>query len=982
MPVKRGRDLEAAARWACAGLGAYALAGGSITLLGWAAGIPRLTDWSGNGISMKANAAAASAAAGAAVLLLAVRPRWIAAVRALGAFTAVVGGLTLFEHVSGRSLGIDTLFFQEPPGTRATAAPGRMGPVASTSYLLIGSGLWMATSRLSRASPWLAVAAAWVASVSLVGYLFGVNYLYDIPRVTGIALQTTSLLVALTVSLMTVVPRRGLQALLADDRPGARLQRRLLVPIIVVPLALGWLRVQLQEEGLFDTRFGTAMLLLVLVALFLALVSWNARRIDREHAGRMEAEAGLAQRGERLALALRAAGAVWWEWTVGSDRLEWTPEYRELYGFGPEVPTVVQSWRDRLHPEDRDRLMQRVDVMLATPGDDEWKEEFRIVHPQKGVRWITGLGLLTRDVAGRPLRFSGINLDITDRKEAEVGLREAVRSQRLLAEIGDLAARATDTGTLIQAIAEHVAGELGVSRCGYARVDVEAGTVTVERDHHGALPSLRGEFSLAAYAAHFLEDGRAGRITAVGDLASDPRTAPVFEARYRPMAVRAHINVPLHRGGRWIANFFVSHHEPRSWTAAEIEILRSVAERVRLVIDQAHTADALREGERELRLAKEAAEAASKGKDRFIAVLSHELRTPLTPVVTLVQTLRSDPDLPAAAREDLMTIERNLDLEIRLIDDLLDLTRIARGQISLHPQPLELHQLVRQAAELCQADVRAKGLELEQRLEARRTVVPGDRARLLQVLWNVIRNGIKFTPPGGTITVGTASDGEHIHVSVTDTGIGIESGALDRIFRVFEQESLEVSRQFGGMGVGLALSRTIIDAHGGTIRAQSAGRGRGSTFTITLPLTSETVAAAEAPSGRSFGEGDRTNAALRVLLVEDHEDTARSMSQLLARQGWHVRTADSVAGALRSAEVEPFDVLVSDIGLPDGTGLDLMRQLAGRSAKTPKGIALSGFGMEQDVRSSREAGFAAHLVKPVNVKELIEAVQRVAGAPS
>jgi signal transduction histidine kinase/ActR/RegA family two-component response regulator len=404
------------------------------------------------------------------------------------------------------------------------------------------------------------------------------------------------------------------------------------------------------------------------------------------------------------------------------------------------------------------------------------------------------------------------------------------------------------------------------------------------------------------------------------------------------------------------------------------------------------------------RQAREAAEAASRAKDQFLAVLSHELRTPLTPVVTLVQMLQRESNLPLDVREAVGTMRRNLDLELRLIDDLLDLTRISRGKLSLRLQLLDPHEVIRRVIDLCNADIRAKGLTLDLRLVARQALVEADSARLHQVLWNLLRNSIKFTSHGGAIIVATTNDPQerNLVVRVQDTGIGIEPDALRRIFLAFEQGSGSVSRQFGGLGVGLALSRAIVEAHGGAITAQSPGRNLGSTFTLSLPLARQAIeaavstAAALAPSvvaaaaSSSSACPATTTAAhggveecLRILLVEDHADTARAMSRLLDDFGWSVRTADSVAGALLAAEVEPFDVLLCDVGLPDGSGLDLMRQLLRRSSSTQpvKGIAISGFGMEQDVQSSLDAGFAAHLVKPVDINELHAAVRELVKAP-
>jgi PAS domain S-box-containing protein len=386
--------------------------------------------------------------------------------------------------------------------------------------------------------------------------------------------------------------------------------------------------------------------------------------------------------------------------------------------------------------------------------------------------------------------------------------------------------------------------------------------------------------------------------------------------------------------------------------------------------------------EAELKQARDTAEAASKAKDHFIAMLSHELRTPLTPVVTLLHVLEQDSQLREDARETVKTIQRNLNLEVRLIDDLLDLTRISRGKLTLHSERTDLHELITRAADTCREELRAAGLKLEVSLEASNAIVNGDPVRLQQMLWNLLRNGIKFTPVGGMISITTATHACDAVIRVSDTGVGIAPEAIDRIFRPFEQAASPVARQSGGLGLGLALTRAIVEAHGGKISARSAGENLGSTFTIALPLatTQRVAAASQTPASpqRSYASGNGGAKDLKILLVEDHGDTAKAMSRVLGSFGWRVRTADTVAAALRSAETEPFDLLLCDVGLPDGSGLDLMRQLLRRAGRPLKAIAMSGYGMERDIQLSHEAGFTAHLVKPVNITELRMTIQRVA----
>jgi len=374
-----------------------------------------------------------------------------------------------------------------------------------------------------------------------------------------------------------------------------------------------------------------------------------------------------------------------------------------------------------------------------------------------------------------------------------------------------------------------------------------------------------------------------------------------------------------------------------------------------------------------LREAKEAAEAANNSKDRFLAVLSHELRTPLTPVLMVVSELEHDPDLRADVKEDLAMMRRNIELETKLIDDLLDLSRITSGKLVLNIEPVDLNEAVHQVGGICHASLHERGIRLEVIHGSGMGMVKADPARLQQVLWNVLKNAIKFTPEGGTIQVTTRClEAGRSEVRIQDSGIGIHPDVLPRIFDAFEQGNASVTRQFGGLGLGLAISRALADLHGGSIRAESGGAGQGSTFIVELP-GDEPPVAASLPDAEPESAG--TTGGIRVLLVEDHADTLRMLTRLLRGAGFEVSAFSGVASAIAAVEREPFDVLVSDLGLPDGSGCDIMRHV--RGAGNLPGIGMSGFGMDEDLRRSREAGFTEHLVKPISIPHLIAAIRRV-----
>jgi len=424
------------------------------------------------------------------------------------------------------------------------------------------------------------------------------------------------------------------------------------------------------------------------------------------------------------------------------------------------------------------------------------------------------------------------------------------------------------------------------------------------------------------------------------------------------------IAVPLKTYDRVLgAIVMVNTSEGRMCGTEELALAEELAHRAALAIDNASLYKAAQKARAE-------AERANLAKDSFLAMLSHELRTPLTPVLTSVLGLEQADGLPEEVRASLQMIRRNVELEARLIDDLLDLTRISKGKVQLSLEMVDAHQLLQNALEICQADIDQKNLSLQTDLRAEKVCLEADPARLQQIFWNLIKNAVKFTPKGGRLQIRTGNNDGQLRVEVSDSGMGIDAETLPKIFNAFEQGE---RTRLGGLGLGLAISKALVETHSGTLTAESAGRNQGATFTATFPVAeihADGAAAqiASAPAARK---------AMRVLLVEDHEDTNRSLTYLLRRRGYYVQAARSVETALAMAANEPFDVLVSDIGLPDGSGIDLMQKLV--SEYPIFGIALTGFGMEEDVRRSHDVGFHHHLIKPIDLNRLDALIQQ--GAP-
>jgi PAS domain S-box-containing protein len=364
----------------------------------------------------------------------------------------------------------------------------------------------------------------------------------------------------------------------------------------------------------------------------------------------------------------------------------------------------------------------------------------------------------------------------------------------------------------------------------------------------------------------------------------------------------------------------------------------------------------------------DALEAANQAKDQFLAALSHELRTPLTPVLATLTSWEASDELPASLHGDIQMLRRNVDLEARLIDDLLDLNRIVKGKLSLNLELLDVHELVESVVSMLRSEINAKQLNLSIGLIATRHYVTGDSARLQQVFGNILKNATKFSERGGNISIASTNDLDgRVNITFQDDGVGMTHETLNRLFQPFEQGA-DIGR-YGGLGLGMAISKSLVDTHAGLISAESDGLGLGAKFCVTLPsIHASTVQQSQVESDKSSKNTPKNVGRISILLVEDHEDTAEVIGRLLRDSGHSVETCGTVAEAIHLAKEGKFNLLLSDIGLPGGTGIDLVRHI--RQNLTIPAIALTGFGMDQDVARYKEAGFDAHLTKPINFQRL------------
>ncbi len=375
--------------------------------------------------------------------------------------------------------------------------------------------------------------------------------------------------------------------------------------------------------------------------------------------------------------------------------------------------------------------------------------------------------------------------------------------------------------------------------------------------------------------------------------------------------------------------------------------------------------------EEALQQQKAVIETANRTKDQFLAMLSHELRTPLTPVISALEGLETEPGQTEDAKAALAMIHRNVELETQLIDDLLDVTRIAKDKLQLRFVPVDAHLAISNVVEICRAEADSKKLHVHLNLRADTHNVAADAAKFQQIIWNLLKNAIKFTPEEGEIAISSLNPSpEVLTISMRDTGIGMDPEVMQRIFDPFEQGNRSLERRFGGLGLGLAISKSLAQAHGGTLTAKSDGRDRGSTFLLSM----QTISPAETLTAPVRTRDETSRQGLKILLVDDHQDTCAALEKLLVRRGYLVAATHNMRSAMEAAVRNKFDLLISDVALPDGTGMELMMQL--RAISNIPGIAISGFGNNGDIERSLQAGFSEHLIKPVRLDTLQAAIEQ------
>jgi PAS domain S-box-containing protein len=650
------------------------------------------------------------------------------------------------------------------------------------------------------------------------------------------------------------------------------------------------------------------------------------RGVTMDITARHHAEETLRDKEVRLQIALSAARMASWHWDLITGNVVWD-----------DTP---YSWTDfvkRVHADDQVAVRNAVDDALRERKNLDL--EFRVVRLDNTIRWVVLKAQVFQGADGRPAYISGVLIDVTERRKAAEALRTSEERYRL-------AARATND----------------------AIWDWDLTTGRVEWNE--------GIRTLFGYTSEQVGNDVTWRFNQIHP---DDRERVV-----------SGFNAVIEGGGRFWSDEYQFRCANGSYAVVndrayiEHDELGKAVRLIAAMTDVTRLKQAERERERLLRLehtARKQAESANRVKDEFIATLSHELRTPLTPILGWTQLLKQRASDPLTLRRGLSVIEQNARSQARLIDDLLDMSRIVTGKMVVKMQTVDLQPIVRIAVDALQPAADAKGLRIETAIEQPAVQLMADPNRLQQVLWNLLSNAIKFTPSGGVVSVSAAQAGNELRIVVRDNGEGIDPEFVPHVFDRFSQADSTSIRTHGGLGVGLAIVRYLVELHGGNVMVESAGKGRGATFTVTLPAKTSELRTPLRKT-RRVAKAISTLKGLRLLVVDDEADMRELLALVLQQEGAIVMTAASSEEGLRTLREQPVDILISDIAMPGENGYVLLNKWRDIEREQNKhavpAIALTAYAREEDRQFASEAGFEIHLSKPVEAEKLISAIISVA----
>jgi PAS domain S-box-containing protein len=707
------------------------------------------------------------------------------------------------------------------------------------------------------------------------------------------------------------------------------------------------------------------------------IVRWFGASVDIHD--RKQAEKALREREQRLSIATEAAQLGIFEWKVPEDITLWENERQyELFGLTSADGSVSaqEFFENYLHPDDAEALTAKLTQAMQT--GILLQTSYRICRKDGTTRWIEVNGQFEFAADGSPLRFIGVNADISDRKQAEAIITTDLENTRLL---GDLSARLIAEDNIQVLYDEIVSAAITLTRA-------DAGSIQTLDESTQELVLIATQGIDRTVTDHF-QRVNASSITSCGLVLATGKRAfvdfDVPESEDPDGSLRLHVNTGLicaqstpliSRSGRrigMVSTHWRKHHRP---TEQELRFLDLLARQAADLIEQRQTqAERKQILERE-QAAREEAERANRIKDEFLAVLSHELRSPLNPILGWARLLQNGKLNEARRAEALKTIERNAKLQAQLIEDLLDISRIMQGKLSLTEAPVSLTNVISAAIETVRLAAEAKQIRLQLDLENTAAPISGDATRLQQVVWNLLSNAVKFTPNGGQVTVELRQLNQLAQIRVMDTGKGINPQFLPYMFEYFRQEDGSTTRKFGGLGLGLAIARQIVEMHGGTVRAESQGEGQGATFIVQLPAMKQTASIGSEPVQTQTGAGLPLEG-IHILLVDDEPDTREFQAFLLEQSGAKVTAVASGLEALQALEQSIPDLLVSDIGMAQMDGYMLIEQIRSRSLQHGgmiPAIALTAYAAEMDQHRALQLGFQTHITKPVEPEVLVRAI--------
>jgi PAS domain S-box-containing protein len=922
--IARARKFSIAA-------GVFIILVGAVVLAGWLLDITRFKSIHGD-ITMKANTALLLVLSGVSLCLLNLDPKKRAfriAAKVCAAVVAILGLLTLSEHLIGWNLGIDQLLFVEANGALATASPGRMGPPASTCFTLAGIALLLLHNRRAiRLTQVFSIFVCLWTLLAIIGYVYQAELLYGIANYTGIALPTSVGLFVLGLGLLAARADLGIMSVISSAQAGGLTARRLLLVVVVVPFLLGWVSVLGPRLGYYDLGFGAAVLVLSIIIIFAIEIWRSARKLSEVEKLRIAVELELREKEEglwRQASLIDLSYEPIFTWHLDDTIIEWNKGCEQLYGY-VRAEAIGKNSHDLLKTEFP--LSPTNEYLETLKQTGQWSGVLRHITRDGHEVWVESRQQVIES-EGKQLVLE-TNRDITEQLRAE---ESRLRLAAIVASSNDAIIGKTLEGIITN-------WNDGARRIfGYSEDEVigKSVTILIPPDRHDEEPAIIERLKRGERVDHYQT------------------------VRVRKDGQKIDISLTISPIRNSLGQIIGA-----SKIARDITEHKRLQEELERLLEQEQSA-------------REQSEMANRVKDEFVATVSHELRTPLNAILGWSSMLLGGKLKGDDVRRGLETIERNARLQAQLIEDILDVSRSISGKLRLDIKPVELISVIRAAVDAVRPAAEAKDIQLQLLLDPAADHVQADATRMQQIIWNLLANAIKFTPTGGFVQVKLDRVESRAQVTVTDTGEGISPEFLPYIFNRFQQGDGTTTRRHGGLGLGLAIARHLVEMHGGTIEAASEGVDKGSTFTVGIPLRSSGILVSPtpistAPESDSNGGGRFSLKGLRILAIDDEPDVRDMLQTLLEDCGANVLTAASAKAGLEALAAWKPHVLISDIGMPEEDGYSLIRKIRALSpehgANVPA-IALTGYVRVEERMRALEAGYQMFVPKPVETSELI-----------